>query len=478
MALMKLEKKVIVKDLYTKIKVEGSISKSVFISLVSVQDFQATVKNFPSDVFINENIFLLKMEEAELKTMFFPINSHVYSYTERSDRNMEIDIKEHYNIGKYENYNTWHPQIVTHIGKWRNFELDLTKIPLLERRQDLKGLVIKAETMPESPWMVSLKHNRVDGILGDVWHRIVEKTLNITTQISHPPDYQWGSINENGSWNGMVGGLLENRTDIILASMAKTAARGKVIQFSTTFDEMITGVFIKRPKREASWTTFLEPFNTQVWITWLFLLFTIVVAFCCTFKLGPENCFTQGELNSYQAPLIVLSSSLAQGSFLEPKSTSAKILFIFSFFLGVIILISFNATLTSYLAVFKLTFPFNDLAEILHTEYTFGGLGNAIYDDIFQAPKGSEKRSIGDKLVEQSRNVILNTYDEAHALILKEKFAYVTAVEEMNVRNKDNCHFVQIPFQVQSFQIALGFPKNFPLAPLINRLKERKHNFI
>ena len=76
---------------------------------------------------------------------------------------------------------------------------------------------------------------------------IIEKSLNITTIISTPPDNNWGSQNENGSWNGMVGGILESRIDVVLASLYKSPTRGEVIDFSATIDEIVKRMFIKFP---------------------------------------------------------------------------------------------------------------------------------------------------------------------------------------------------------------------------------------
>ena len=95
------------------------------------------------------------------------------------------------------------------------------------------------------------------------------------------------------------------------------------------------------------------------------------VAFFASYILGPEKSINRRFFTFSQAPFMVLCSCLAQGSSLEPKSISSKIIFLLSFFLGVMVLASLNATLTSHLAVFKLSLPFTDLGGILATDFTF-----------------------------------------------------------------------------------------------------------
>ena len=166
---------------------------------------------FSPDLFLYGNAFLLNLEEQFIQDFAFPFNSEVYSYTEK---NGTIDIKEHYNIHKNQ-------QIVEKIGYWNNSDMVITEHSLVNRRRNLHGLEILAETMAEPPYAVfEEKDRKIVGIIGDLWHDILEKSLNFTTKISTPP------VNEDGSWNGMVGGLLEKSVDIALTSLYVSFGRG------------------------------------------------------------------------------------------------------------------------------------------------------------------------------------------------------------------------------------------------------------
>ena len=168
---------------------------------------------------------------------------------------------------------------------------------------------------------------------------------------------------------------------------------------------------------------------------------------------------------------------IAQGTSLDPKSTSAKIIFLLCFLLGLLVVSSFNATLTSYLAVFKLSLPFTSLEGILDTDYSIGGLSGATYDGFFLAPKGSVKRRVAEEIMKPNPGTKLKTYEEAHNKILNERFAFIYSSQRMNGENKDNCLFAKIPGNVGSFQVALGFPKKFMYASLLNQaIKQSNEN--
>ena len=439
----------------------------MFIFLVSAKEFQSVVEAMPPDVLHNQNIILTNIPSKEMNHLVFPINSQVFSYQKLGN---QMTVLEHYNIGNQ-------AQTVHTVGWYESSQLVFTSQSLLERRKDLNGLQLRAEALPEFPWTLQAVNGKTKGVIGDLWHGIIEKSLNFTTVISAPPDGNWGSVNDSGVWNGMVGGLLENRMDIALASLYKTSTRGQVIDFSVTFDVSFIGLYVKFPSREASWTTFLDPFHIHVWVSLVFLLFILIVSFYASYYLGPEKFLNRNSFTFSQTPFVVWCSMIAQGTSLDPKSTSAKIIFLLCFLLGLLVISSFNATLTSYLAVFKLSLPFLSLEGILETEYSIGGLSGATYDGFFLAPEGSIKRRVADQLMKPNPDTKLKTYEEAHNKILNERFAFIYSSQRMNGKNNDNCLFAKIPGDVGSFQVALGFPKKFIYASLLNQaIKQSNEN--
>ena len=87
------------------------------------------------------------------------------------------------------------------------------------------GYVFQAEAMPEPPYVmfsienfIKGKEKTVGGIFGEIWHGGLEKTMNFITNIKVSLDRQWGSVNEDGTWNGIIKGLLQNRTQVGIAS--------------------------------------------------------------------------------------------------------------------------------------------------------------------------------------------------------------------------------------------------------------------
>ena len=325
------------------------------------------------------------------------------------------------------------------------------------------GHKFKAETMPQIPFATwDIEKGKIGGVIGVLWHDILEKTMNFTTDIFQPMDREWGSSNDDGTWNGMVGGLLENRSQIILAPLYKNLERSHVIDYSTTLGEARTRMFIKNPGREAIWTPFIEPFHPLVWLSVLLIFITMTCFLIASYSFGTEKNINDGSFTPTKTPVVVWGALLSQGSSLDPKSCASKTIFLISFLFGVLLVASYNATLTSYLAVNKVRLPFTTLAGVIGSGYKVGAVG-ANLDEFRRAPVGSVKRNIGDEIIP------IKNYEEGRRKMLNEKFVFVGNFHQIKSKNKDNCLFIDIPQDVKTFQVGLGFPKSFEFAALFNQ---------
>ena len=54
---------------------------------------------------------------------------------------------------------------------------------------------------------------------------LFQAQLNFTYEIILPPDGKYGTVDENGVWNGMVKMTMENDIDAIICAMTVTASR-------------------------------------------------------------------------------------------------------------------------------------------------------------------------------------------------------------------------------------------------------------
>jgi len=121
--------------------------------------------------------------------------------------------------------------------------------------------------------------------------KVLEKQVKIKVNIKVVDKY--GSTEPNGTWNGMVGELIDGKADMAIADLTITESREKVIDFSMPFMEGGIQMLARKSEVvEVSQFSFLDPFTTDVWIViitsylGMFLLYIIPV---CINKKKPES---------------------------------------------------------------------------------------------------------------------------------------------------------------------------------------------
>ena len=145
----------------------------------------------------------------------------------------------------------------------------------------------------------------VGGIFGDIWHNGLEVALNFTTDLNPSVD---------GTWNGLVTGLAENRTQIALTALYITPVRSLEIDFSPPIDNLKERIFIKNRNKAESWTTYVDPFEFSVWIAFVAMLSLVIILLSFTYHFGPEKYLNPNSFTIQNTWLIILGSQLIQGS--------------------------------------------------------------------------------------------------------------------------------------------------------------------
>ena len=456
---------------YSKFIASWNLSKDSeenlsFIAFLSLKSF-LSLQHQP-DIFSKKNEWLVNIEEKRLKDLNFPFSSQVYSLNIDIDCT-NIDIKEHYNIDQ-------NIQVINTIGMWTHpGNLTLTTTIMWERRRDLRGFEFVAETMDQPPHAEYDVNedgtvDRIQGIVGDLWHGILEQSMNFSTRISLPPDGKWGGLKEDGSWSGLVGGLIENRSQIAITSLYKTQGRSQVIEFAKPYAEDVVRIFIKYPQREASWTTFIGTFHPHVWLSLFILVVLLVICLYISHVFGPEKRMNEDSFNLSNAPIVVCGTLIGQGSFLDPKSISARIIILIGLLLGIITLFSFSGSLSSQLAIFHVTYPFVTLDGVIGSGYLIGAQeGGATMNGFLLSPEGSIRREIADKLIKPNPHTMVSGLKEGIGKMLNDKrFALMSTSEEIRYLSNDACQFMEIPYDIDTYNVGFGFPKHFPFLDIFN----------
>ncbi|XP_071442284.1 glutamate [NMDA] receptor subunit 1-like isoform X2 [Hetaerina americana] len=99
------------------------------------------------------------------------------------------------------------------------------------------------------------------------------KTINFTYSLALSPDGQFGSyVAKNTSvggkkeWTGLIGELVTERADMIVAPLTINPERAEFIEFSKPFKYQGITILEKKPSRSSTLVSFLQPFSNTLWI--------------------------------------------------------------------------------------------------------------------------------------------------------------------------------------------------------------------
>ena len=84
----------------------------------------------------------------------------------------------------------------------------------------LQGAQFKIVTLPSPPYITKMEslnpsktEFKMEGLFAEVWFNL-QYVMNFTYYLSKPPDGEWGAIQSDGTWSGMVNELQQQRADM------------------------------------------------------------------------------------------------------------------------------------------------------------------------------------------------------------------------------------------------------------------------
>ncbi len=171
-----------------------------------------------------------------------------------------------------------------------------------ERRRDLQGHMMKAVVGLEPPFSVLdgdykkifFPNNdtydvtdyvtKSKGVANEVFAEMVQH-FNLTFSAFMRKTLVWGkrTVLDNGTelWSGLVGDLVNNDAEIVVAPLGMWADRSHLIHFLPPLHAPSPAIFIAtNPAEAVSWTLMLSPWHPDVWIT--LTVFASVIAIILT----------------------------------------------------------------------------------------------------------------------------------------------------------------------------------------------------
>ena len=312
--------------------------------------------------------------------------------------------------------------------------------------------------------------------------REVALYLNMTFEIRLPDDGAWGTVDENGTWNGMVAQLLRREVDFVIAPFTVTHLRAGAVDFAdhALEHEYCTGVFRKLSQEQDRFVLLMKPFQQIVWV--LIVCSCFIIAFTVALiKQNKRKMESYDATPKYMGRLYVFLDSLYFAfmaligpiPFNEKLTTKLMVVWGSWFSFSVIVICLWSSNIIAYLTVSNYKAPFTSLRELLaQDQYTYGldtinGYGHLYLATSTTYPRSNIFENMlqfykNDKWIFPSDHSVLKEkiQKENHVVFTESAYEYL---ELMSIESGG-----ELSEPLYSFSYAIALPHNSTYKKLIN----------
>ncbi|KAG1692279.1 Glutamate receptor ionotropic, kainate 1 [Nymphon striatum] len=281
-------------------------------------------------------------------------------------------------------------------------------------------------------------------------------------------DSNYGMKLNNGSWNGMIGELIDEKADIALGPISMTTERLKVVDFSPAIIHSGLSIVYQKPKLLTfNIQSYFAPFSLNFW--YLMTASVLVCWICLHFlRLSCNDVECKVEYHARRNIFTIFAMITMQGIHFEPSKSAIRGVLWVLWIWCIIINVAYTANIFSVLAMSRKSVPFKSLYEFSNQdEYKPLVMKNSAHDAFFRNSSIPWHKKIWKKILERGQESFVNNPEEGRIKLNEEKVAYIGDYLSilMNIDRADIGYLKEIQAEDSP---CLAFRKNFMYSSLIS----------
>lgn len=327
------------------------------------------------------------------------------------------------------------------IGTWNSTKGAVLFESVIRNMEDplskgsLEGRNLRAVVVLDAPFVIEKRLEdgsiKYTGYCIDLLNELA-KNLKFTYEIYTSPDGLYGAETENGTWNGIVGELMNKRADIAAAAITVTERREKVVDFTVPYMYYTNELLIKETFSAGaiSLFQFMLPFHRHVWISTLASQVAIAIAVFVINYFSPygykdENGKgTSEEFSFFNSVWFSLACMLQQGGDNTPRSLSGRILTGCYWFCILVWVSTYTANLAAFFTVTNTDLPINNLEDIVQSSYHVAVVDSSSTYEAFKTSQYEPHRKIWNRMSEE-KTIIQDTPAGIQLVRDRDEFAFI-----------------------------------------------------
>ncbi|XP_058801348.1 glutamate receptor ionotropic, kainate 2-like isoform X2 [Phymastichus coffea] len=337
-------------------------------------------------------------------------------------------------------------------------------------------------TILETPYvMLRSKGNfsgndRYEGFCIDLLKEIAHM-VGFAYSIELVPDGKYGVYDyETGEWNGIVRQLMDKKADLAVGSMTINYARESVIDFTKPFMNLGISILFKVPtSHPARLFSFMNPLAIEIWLYVLAAYILVSVTMFVVARFSPYEWNNPHPCHSQNSDIVENQFSLAnsfwftigtlmqQGSDLNPKATSTRIVSGVWWFFTLIIISSYTANLAAFLTVERMITPIENAEDLAsQTDISYGTLESGSTMTFFRDSMIETYKKMWRFMENKKPSVFVPTYEEGIKRVLQGNYAFLMESTMLDYIVQRDCNLTQIGGQLDSKGYGIATPMGSP----------------
>ncbi|XP_055373744.1 glutamate receptor ionotropic, kainate 2 [Condylostylus longicornis] len=318
-------------------------------------------------------------------------------------------------------------------------------------------------------------NERFFGFCVDILHRVAQE-VGFDYILDLVPDRKYGAKHPiTGEWNGMVAQLMKHKADLAVGSMTITYARESVIDFTKPFMNLGISILFKVPTSPPTRLfSFMNPLAIEIWLYVLaaYILVSLTMYIVARFSPyewnNPHPCDTENEIIENQFTIansfwFSVGTLMQQGSDLNPKATSTRIVSAIWWFFTLIIVSSYTANLAAFLTVERMATPIENAEDLAsQTEISYGTLESGSTMTFFRDSMIETYKKMWRFMENKKPSVFTTTYEEGIKRVLEGNYAFLMESTMLDYIVQRACNLTQIGGLLDTKGYGIATPMGSP----------------
>uniref|UniRef100_A0ABD2WDN8 Ionotropic glutamate receptor C-terminal domain-containing protein n=1 Tax=Trichogramma kaykai TaxID=54128 RepID=A0ABD2WDN8_9HYME len=379
-------------------------------------------------------------------------------------------------------------------------------------------------TIPKAPFvMQSSVDGRFSGLLIDLLNELARR-LRFRYKITVLGENEYGIMNDEGEWDGMIGMLKDGEADIGLAALSIMSERRRVVDFTEAiYPSVGISVLMRQPVVPTTLFRFLTILEVDVWLCIIgayFLTSLLIWLFDAWSPYSYQNVVKNPKkagvdekdiddeckriFSLRESLWFCLTSLTPHGGGEAPRNLSGQLVAATWWLFGFIVVASYTANLAAFLTISKfekVIESFDDLVE--QYKFSYSVVENSTTYRYFLRMRDIEMRfyeiwkdtTLNDSLSHYERaqlavweyplsdkfirifaalkqHGLLKSFDEAIERLEapQSKFAFITEATDVKYRALTDCQYKEIGPEFAKKPYAIALQKNSNLTQAFNNV--------